>query len=81
MIKKEMTWRPIPQEKGLEILIVRYMTGTDGLLPAAPVGTDAGPTTDEEDLAKGIIDATDMDSYRADKQAAMKIALAEKNPH
>lgn len=33
-------------EKGLETLIVRYMTGTDGLLPMAPVGTGSGPTTD-----------------------------------
>ena len=33
-------------EKGLETLIVRHMTGTDGLLPAAPVGTGSAPTTD-----------------------------------
>jgi type I restriction enzyme R subunit len=35
------------------------------------------PTPKEEDLAKGIIDTIDMDSYRVDKQAAMKIALAD----
>lgn len=33
-------------EKGLETLIVRHMTGTDGLPPMAPVGTGTGPTTD-----------------------------------
>ena len=33
-------------EKGLETLIVRYMTGTDGLPPSAPIGTGAAPTTD-----------------------------------
>ena len=33
-------------EKGLETLIVRTMTGTDGLPPMAPVGTGAGPHTD-----------------------------------
>ena len=33
-------------EKGLEALIVRYMTGTDGFPPIAPVGTGGGPTTD-----------------------------------
>ena len=33
-------------EKGLETLIVRYMTGTDGLPPMAPAGTGSGPTTD-----------------------------------
>ena len=35
------------------------------------------PAPKEEDLAKGIIDTIDMDSYRADKQEAMKIALAD----
>lgn len=35
------------------------------------------PAPKEEDLAKGIIDAIDMDSYRVDKQSAMKIALAD----
>ncbi len=33
------------------------------------------PAPKEEDLAKGIIDAIDMDSYQTDKQAALKIAL------
>ena len=33
-------------EKGLETLIVRYMTGSDGLPPAALVGTGSAPTTD-----------------------------------
>uniref|UniRef100_UPI00374CC939 type I restriction endonuclease n=1 Tax=Rhodoferax sp. TaxID=50421 RepID=UPI00374CC939 len=31
-------------ERGLETLIVRYMTGTDGLMPSAPIGTGAAPT-------------------------------------
>lgn len=35
------------------------------------------PAPKEEDLAKGIIDTIDMDTYRVDKQAAMKIALAD----
>ncbi len=35
------------------------------------------PSPKEDDLAKGIIDAIDMSSYRADKQATMKIALAD----
>jgi len=33
-------------EKGLETLIVRHMTGTDGLPPKALVGTGTGPTSD-----------------------------------
>jgi hypothetical protein len=33
-------------KKGLETLIVRHMTGTDGLPTMAPVGTGTGPTTD-----------------------------------
>lgn len=33
-------------EKGLETLIVRYMTGTDGLPPMAPLGTGRGPNVD-----------------------------------
>jgi len=33
-------------EKGLETLIMRYMTGTDGLLPVASVGTGSAPTAD-----------------------------------
>ncbi|HSW64102.1 MAG TPA: DEAD/DEAH box helicase family protein [Dissulfurispiraceae bacterium] len=35
------------------------------------------PAPREEDLAKGILEAIDMDSYRVEKKAAMKIALAD----
>ena len=35
------------------------------------------PAPVEEDLAKGILEAIDMDSYRAEKQAAMRIALPD----
>jgi type I restriction enzyme R subunit len=31
----------------------------------------------EEDLSKGILEAIDMDSYRVEKKAVMKIALAD----
>ncbi|WP_291993030.1 DEAD/DEAH box helicase family protein [Candidatus Accumulibacter sp. ACC003] len=34
------------------------------------------PAPHDEDLAKGILEAIDMDSYRVEKKAAMKIALA-----
>lgn len=37
------------------------------------------PAPKEEDLANGILEAMDMDSYRAEKQAAMKIALADED--
>jgi type I restriction enzyme R subunit len=37
------------------------------------------PAPKEEDLAKGIIETIDMDSYRAEKRAAMKIALPDSN--
>ena len=37
------------------------------------------PAPMEEDLAKGILEAIDMDSYRVEKKAAMKIALADDN--
>ena len=37
------------------------------------------PAPKEEDLAKGILEAIDMDSYRAEKQVAMKIALADED--
>ena len=37
------------------------------------------PAPKEDDLAKGILEAIDMDSYRAEKQAAMKIQLADSN--
>lgn len=35
------------------------------------------PAPKEEDLANGILEAIDMDSYRVEKLAAMKIALAD----
>lgn len=35
------------------------------------------PAPVEEDLSKGILDAIDMDSYRVEKQAAVKIQLAD----
>jgi type I restriction enzyme R subunit len=35
------------------------------------------PAPREEDLAKGILEAIDMDSYRVEKKAALKIALAD----
>jgi len=35
------------------------------------------PAPQEEDLAKGILDAIDMDSYRVEKKAVLKIALAD----
>ena len=35
------------------------------------------PAPIEEDLSKGILEAIDMDSYRVEKKAAMKIALAD----
>lgn len=37
------------------------------------------PAPQEEDLAKGILQAIDMDSYRVEKKAAMKIALADED--
>jgi len=37
------------------------------------------PAPQEDDLAKGILEAIDMDSYRVEKKAAMKIALADKD--
>ena len=37
------------------------------------------PAPREEDLAKGIVEAIDMDSYRVEKKAAMKIALADED--
>lgn len=37
------------------------------------------PAPKDEDLAKGILDAIDMDSYRVEKKAAMKIALADED--
>ena len=37
------------------------------------------PAPKEEDLSKGILEAIDMDSYRVEKQATMKIQLADQN--
>ena len=37
------------------------------------------PAPKEEDLAKGILEAIDMDSYRVEKKAAMAIALADQD--
>jgi type I restriction enzyme R subunit len=37
------------------------------------------PAPQEEDLSKGILEAIDMDSYRVEKKAVMKIALADKD--
>ena len=36
------------------------------------------PAPQEEDLAKGILEAIDMDSYRVEKKAVLKIALPDK---
>ena len=37
------------------------------------------PAPVEEDLSKGILDAIDMDSYRVEKKAALKIQLPDEN--
>lgn len=37
------------------------------------------PAPKEEDLAQGILESIDMDSYRVEKQAAMKIALPDQD--
>ena len=37
------------------------------------------PSPTEEDLSKGILDAIDMDSYRAEKQAIQKILLPDED--
>lgn len=37
------------------------------------------PAPQEPDLSKGILEAIDMDSYRVEKKAAMKIALADED--
>ncbi len=37
------------------------------------------PAPLEEDLAKGILEAIDMDSYRVEKKAVLKIALADQD--
>ena len=44
----------------------------DLLLPKLPAPQD-------EDLAKGILETIDMDSYRVEKKAVLKIALADKD--
>jgi len=35
------------------------------------------PAPEEQDLSRGILEAIDMDSYRVEKKAVMKIALAD----
>lgn len=37
------------------------------------------PAPQEDDLSKGILEAIDMDSYRAEKQAMMKIELPDQD--
>ncbi|MBE3117882.1 MAG: type I restriction endonuclease subunit R, partial [Candidatus Atribacteria bacterium] len=37
------------------------------------------PAPKEEDLAKGILEAIDLDSYRVEKKAIMRISLADKD--
>jgi type I restriction enzyme R subunit len=37
------------------------------------------PAPEEDDLSKGILEAIDMDSYRLEKQAAMKISLPDED--
>lgn len=37
------------------------------------------PVPIEEDLSKGILEAIDMDSYRAEKKSAMKLTLPDEN--
>jgi type I restriction enzyme R subunit len=37
------------------------------------------PAPREQDLAKGILETIDMDSYRVEKKAALKIAMADKD--
>ena len=37
------------------------------------------PAPKEKDLSKGILEAIDMDSYRVEKKAVMKIALADQD--
>ena len=65
---------------------------TYDFLASINVGTNAGweklsiplnflvtklPAPREQDLAQGIIDAIDMDTYRVDKQVALKIVLTD----
>jgi type I restriction enzyme R subunit len=37
------------------------------------------PAPKEEDLSRGILETIDMDSYRVEKMAAMKVALPDEN--
>ena len=37
------------------------------------------PAPKEEDLAKGILDSIDMDSYRVEKQAVLKVVLPDRD--
>src|SRR5262249_27098454 len=37
------------------------------------------PAPKEEDLAKGILESIDMDSYRVEKKAALKVQLPDQN--
>ncbi len=37
------------------------------------------PAPVEQDLSKGILESIDMDSYRVEKQAAIKIALPDED--
>ena len=37
------------------------------------------PAPEEKDLSKGILEAIDMDSYRVEKKAVMKIQLADQD--
>ncbi|MGA2471106.1 MAG: type I restriction endonuclease subunit R [Solirubrobacteraceae bacterium] len=37
------------------------------------------PAPKEEDLSRGVLETIDMDSYRVEKQAAMRIALADED--
>jgi type I restriction enzyme R subunit len=37
------------------------------------------PAPTEEDLSKGILEAIDMDSYRVEKRASLKVSLADEN--
>ena len=41
------------------------------------LSTYAHPAPKEDDLARGILEAVDMDSFRVEKKAVMKIALAD----
>jgi len=37
------------------------------------------PAPDEEDLSKGILELIDMDSYRVEKQAAVRVQMADED--